>query len=66
MHSQLFVTRRENRLRQKDMAALLHIDTVTYQRKESGKAVFTLPEAFKIANYFGMSVDELFTNEEGR
>lgn len=60
MHNTLYVARRENRLRQKDMAELLHINPITYQLKESGKAAFTLPEAFVISERLGMTVEELF------
>lgn len=60
MYHKLYIARRENRLRQKDMAIVLRIDTVTYQRKESGKADFTLTEAKKLAQYFNTTLDELF------
>ena len=60
MHNTLYVARRENRLRQKDMAELLHINPITYQLKESGKAAFTLPEAFTISERLGMTIEELF------
>lgn len=63
MQHSLYVARRENRLKQRDLAKVLNIDPVTYQRKESGKAVFTLPEAFILANHFEMTVDELFKRE---
>lgn len=64
MQHKLFIARRENRLKQKDVAEVLHIDPITYHRKESGKAAFTLPEAFKLAEYFGMKLDDLFMNAE--
>lgn len=60
MHYQLYILRRENRLHQKDLAEILHISRVTYQAKESGKYPFTLPEALKLADHFGVTLDELF------
>lgn len=60
MHYQLYVARRERRLKQKDMAKILGIHQMTYQRKESGIVPLTLDEAYAIANFLGMSVGELF------
>lgn len=64
MHKNLYIARRENRLKQTDMAKKLKITNVTYSKKENGKAEFTLSEAFLLADYFGMTVDELFKKEE--
>jgi putative transcriptional regulator len=64
LHHHLFVARRENQMKQKDVAKLLNINHITYQRKESGKVSFTLEEAFKLANLFNTSVDDLFKNEK--
>lgn len=62
MHIQLFIKRREAKLQQKDVAKVLNIHPVTYSRKETGSSDFELQEAFTLANYFGCTVDELFTN----
>lgn len=63
MHYRLFITRREKRLKQKDLAEVLHIHKITYNKKENGVAEFTLSEAFALANYFETTVDELFKEE---
>lgn len=60
MHYRLFVTRKENRLHQVDVAKVLGIHSVTYSRKETGDKEFTLTEAFKLAKMFDTTVDELF------
>jgi len=60
MHLQLFITRRESRMNQKDTAAILNLHPHTYHLKESGKADFTLSEAIKLAKHFNSSLDNLF------
>lgn len=60
MHYKLFVARKENRLHQTDVARVLGIHAVTYSRKETGDKEFTLSEAFKLAEMFETTVDELF------
>lgn len=58
--SNLYVARREKRLKQKDVAKLLHIHAVTYSRKERGELDFTLNEAFILSDYFNIPLDDLF------
>lgn len=60
MNHQLYILRRENRLQQKDLASILQVSRSAYQAKESGKYPFTIPEALKLAEYFGVTLDELF------
>ena len=60
MRLQLFIKRRENRMTQKGMAAVLNIHHHSYHLKECGKADFTLTEAIKLAKYFDTTLDELF------
>jgi len=60
----LYIARRERRLRQKDVAKMLHIDPQTYHLKEAGKRDFTLKEAKKLTTIFNMTLDELFGDEE--
>lgn len=61
MHNNLFIVRRENRIKQTEIAKELNIANSTYSLKESGKAEFTLSEAFFLSKKFGISVDELFS-----
>ncbi|MEY9975771.1 helix-turn-helix transcriptional regulator [Lysinibacillus sp. RC79] len=63
MHYKLYVSRKENRLKQKDVARKLDIHSVTYSRKETGEKEFTLSEAFRLAEMFDTTVDELFGGE---
>lgn len=64
MHHNLFIARRERRIKQKEIAKEMHINHSTYSLKENGKAEFTLSEAFFLADKFEMTVDELFTKKE--
>lgn len=64
MYHGLYVARRERRLKQKDLAKVLNIHPVTYQRKEIGETPFTLDEAFILASFFGLTVDELFAKSK--
>lgn len=43
-----------------DIAKLLHVNTNTYFYKETGRIRLTLEEAGILANYFNVSIDELF------
>lgn len=63
MNHQLYILRRENNLHQKDLAELLHISRVTYQKKETGQYPFTIPEAIILANHFGVTLDDLFNSK---
>lgn len=60
MHYKLYVARKENRLKQIDIARKLDIHSVTYSRKETGEKEFTLSEALSLAEMFNTTVDELF------
>jgi len=63
LHTQLYVIRRENRLKQKDVAKRIGIHPQSYYLKESGKREFTLSEAIKLAEIFDCTLDELFGKE---
>lgn len=60
MYLQLFITRKESRITQKQLASVLNIHPQSYHLKENGKADFTLVEAIKLSNHFGKSLDSLF------
>lgn len=64
MHHKLYVARRENRLKQAEVAKKLMIHRVSYSRKERGEQDFTLNEAFILAKLFNTTVDQLFSKEE--
>lgn len=56
----LYVRRREDGIKQKEIAALLNMHPVTYNLKENGNSEFTLGEAKFLANYFDCTLDDLF------
>ena len=60
LHTQLYVIRRENRLKQKDVAKRIGIHPQSYHLKESGKREFTISEARKLAKLFNCTLDDLF------
>lgn len=64
MHHNLYVARRENRMKQTEVAKKLMIHRVSYSRKECGKQDFTLNEAFILAKLFNTTVDQLFSKGE--
>ena len=61
MHHNLYVARKENELKQKEVAKRLMIHSVTYSRKERGELDFTLKEAFVLAELFETTVEQLFS-----
>ncbi len=60
MHHKLYIARKENKLKQADVASKLMIHSVTYSRKERGELDFTLKEAFILSELFNTTVEELF------
>lgn len=59
----LYIARKEKGDTQKGVAQKLGISPQRYQLKETGKANFTLPEAKILSEMYGMSIDELFSND---
>ena len=60
MHSKLFVLRKEKGVTQKEMASLIGLSSDGYKNKERGKTEFKLSEAFTIAKFFELPVEEIF------
>ncbi len=60
MQSKLIILRKERDIKQQELADLLNINVKTYNFKETGKSQFTMNEMFKISDFFGKSVDEIF------
>lgn len=60
MQSKLIILRKERQITQKTIADLLGISTKQYSYKETGKSKFDGDEMFKIADYFGLKVDDIF------
>ncbi|GGI39155.1 helix-turn-helix transcriptional regulator [Mammaliicoccus stepanovicii] len=59
----LYIARNEAKQSQGYVAKKLGISPQRYQLKESGKANFTIPEAQILSELYGMTLDELFSNE---
>ncbi|MEK4128574.1 helix-turn-helix transcriptional regulator [Solibacillus sp. FSL W8-0474] len=58
--SNLYVARRERRLKQGDVAKKIMVHSGSYGRKERGEQDFTLNEAFILSDYFNISIEDLF------
>ena len=63
LKSKLYFIRKENKLRQADMAKVLNISEQSYYLKETGKRDFNLTEAIRLAKYYGSTLDDLFWEE---
>lgn len=64
MSQRLKTFRKNKNLTQSAVADMLEITYSTYSLKENGKQDFTLPEAKQLADLFGLTVDEVFFNQE--
>lgn len=60
MQSKLIILRKNKKISQEILADLLGISVKQYGLKENGKAKFVGDEMFKIADYFGLKVDDIF------
>jgi len=56
--------RKLNGIRQEDLAAILEVSRQTIGSLENGRYNPSITLAFKIARYFGMSIEEIFIYEE--
>lgn len=62
-HWNLFIARKEAGHSQAYVAKKLGISKERYSLKELNKAYFTIPEAKILSELYGMTLDELFGNE---
>lgn len=60
MQEKLIILRKKENVSQETLANLIGITVKQYGAKENGKARFYVDETFKIANYFGLSVEDIF------
>jgi len=58
--------RKQNDIRQEDLAAALEVSRQTIGSLENGRYNPSIILAFKIAKYFGMNIEEIFIYEEER
>ena len=56
--------RKERNIRQEELAAALKVSRQTIGSLENGRYNPSIILAFKIAGYFGMSIEEIFIYEE--
>lgn len=60
MSNNLIALRKLNGLSQKDMAKKLEISHHSYRNKENGTTEFTLSEAKKVSDIFGLTIENIF------
>ena len=64
MKNRLEELRKERNIRQEELAAALKVSRQTIGSLENGRYNPSIILAFKIARYFGMSIEEIFIYEE--
>ena len=64
MKNRLEQLRKERGIRQEDLAAALEVSRQTIGSLENGRYNPSIILAFKIARYFGLSIEEIFIYEE--
>lgn len=63
MQTRIRQLRRERRLSQEELAFELDTTRQTINSIETGRYIASLPLAYKIARYFGLSIEEVFDLE---
>ena len=64
MKNRLEELRKERGIRQEELAAILEVSRQTIGSLENGRYNPSIQLAFKIARYFGMSIEDIFIYEE--
>ncbi len=64
MKNELEKLRKERGIRQEELAEALEVSRQTISSLENGKYNPSLVLAFKIANYFGMMIEDIFVYEK--
>lgn len=64
MKNRLEELRKERGIRQEELAAILEVSRQTIGSLENGRYNPSILLAFKIARFFGMSIEEIFLFEE--
>lgn len=60
MQEKLLILRKRRKLTQNDLADVLGISSTQYARKERGEYEFNSDEMFKLKDYFGLPLDDIF------
>lgn len=63
MNHQVYIKRKEHRLRQSDVAKKIGMSTQSYRLKETGQREFTVSEARRMALLYNCKLDDLFSVE---
>ncbi len=66
MKNRLEELRRERGLNQEELARALRVSRQTIGSLENGRYNPSITLAFRIARYFGLSIEEVFIYEEGQ
>lgn len=66
MKTEIKELRKKNNLSQEDLALAVGTTRQTIISIESGKYIASLPLAYKIADYFGLNIEEVFDLSEYR
>ena len=64
MENHIAALRKQRRLSQEELAQAVGVSRQTITSLEVGKYTASLPLAFKMARYFGCSIEDLFLFEE--
>ncbi|HOP24502.1 MAG TPA: helix-turn-helix transcriptional regulator [Defluviitoga sp.] len=64
MNTRIKELRKENKLSQEELALAVGTTRQTISSIETGKYVASLPLAYKIARYFGLTIEEVFDLSE--
>ena len=65
MKNRLEEIRKQNGIKQEELAAALEVSRQTIGSLENGRYNPSILLAFRIARYFNMSIEEIFIYEEG-
>lgn len=60
MQEKLLVLRKKMGISQRELASYLGISLKSYSMKERGERQFTLDEMFKLRDFFGLSIEDIF------
>lgn len=63
MNIGVYIKRKENKLRQRDVAKKIGMSEQSYYLKENGKREFTITEGKKLAILYKCKLDDLFGRE---
>ena len=66
MKNRLEELRRDRGMNQEELARALRVSRQTIGSLENGRYNPSITLAFRIARYFGLSIEEVFINEEGQ